>query len=236
MINQIIAVLWIIGIINAINFLDIMDGLAAGTSAIAAFAFFGMAIIHKQGLSYTSLAVALSGAALGFLFFNFNPASIFMGDTGSQFLGLLLGVFALTIPSRSLSLEAIAPALIVLGIPLFEITFTSTIRTLKGKAPWKGSKDHYALRLFKLGYSVRKIVLLTYAVGFGLLLCAAAMLYSSLPWKVITFLSLSLFALGSGVWLSRVKVPSPQKKVQATPLTDPQELVNPKSLSIWAEE
>jgi UDP-GlcNAc:undecaprenyl-phosphate GlcNAc-1-phosphate transferase len=207
--NQAVAILWIVGVINAINFLDIMDGLAAGVSAIAALGLFFLASFVGQGAAYAGLAIALAGSALGFLIYNFEPASIFMGDAGSQFLGFILGTLALLVASSSTSFVTVVSPIVLLGIPLFEITFTVTVRTLTGKAFWKGSKDHYPLRMFQLGFSVRQIVLASYVVGLVLLWCSIWMTQASLTGQLIMLVLLALFAIGAGLWLSRVEVPRP---------------------------
>ena len=206
-VNQVIAFLWLVGMINAVNFLDIMDGLAAGTSAIAAFGFFVLSAFISDGQPLAGLAVALVGGALGFLIHNFEPASIFMGDTGSQFLGVVLGVLALRVASLSSSLTMVPPALVLLGIPLFEAAFTPTIRIWTGKLPWKGSKDHFPLRMFQLGFSVRRIVLTSYAVAFGLIPCAIVIMQFNQWTQLLIFSFLAVSGAGAGLWLSQVKVP-----------------------------
>ena len=206
-VNQIMATLWIVGLINAMNFLDIMDGLAAGTSAIAAFGFFLLAGFMSNGQTTAHLAIALAGGAMGFLIYNFEPASIFMGDTGSQFLGLVLATLTLHAASSSPSPAMLLPPIVLLGIPLFEITYTSTIRVWTGKAPWKGSKDHFPLRMFQMGFSVRRIVLTTYIVGFLLIPCAIWLVQVNLLGRLLILLVLALAGVGAGLWLSQVRVP-----------------------------
>lgn len=217
--NQAVAILWIVGVINAINFLDIMDGLAAGVSAIAAIGFFFLASFVGQGTAYAGLAIALAGSALGFLIYNFEPASIFMGDAGSQFLGFILGTLALLVASSSTSFVTVVSPIVLLGIPLFEITFTMTVRTLTGKAFWKGSKDHYPLRMFQLGFTVRQIVLASYVVGLVLLWCSIWMTQASLTGQLITLVILALIAIGAGLWLSRVEVPRPSTSTKPATLS-----------------
>ena len=215
--NLLIAIIWLVGMINAINFLDIMDGLAAGVALIAALGFF--LVFMEQGGIFTILALALAGGALGFLFYNFEPASVFMGDTGSQFLGLILSTLVIMTVPANISLPAILTPLILVSIPLFEVTFTITIRTLTGKAPWKGSKDHYPLRLFKMGFSVKQIVLSTYLVGLLLILCA--FWFNQATWFVQISIGscLSLSMIGVSIWLSKVKVPASNKPTTANSST-----------------
>jgi UDP-GlcNAc:undecaprenyl-phosphate GlcNAc-1-phosphate transferase len=216
-VNYTIACLWMVGLINAINFLDIMDGLAGGVAAIAALGFVGVALWQDQP-SLAIMATALAGGATGFLAFNFNPARIFMGDTGSQFLGFILALFPLMLlrePGRVGSDQRIILAsMVILGVPLFEMAYTSTIRVLTGKLPWKGSKDHFALRSFAMGHSIRRIVLTTYAVGATLSLIGILQLYADSLWIFLTLFVILASAGLVGVWLSRVQVPKPMSSSQ----------------------
>jgi len=211
LISQAIAILWILGMINAVNFLDIMDGLAAGTSAIAAFGFFLLAGFISKGHTVAALAIGLAGSSVGFLIYNFEPASIFMGDTGSQFLGFVLGTLALLAASSPPSSVMILPPIVLLGVPLFEIAFTITIRIWTGKAPWKGSKDHFPLRMFRLGFSVRHIVLSAYIIGLLLIPSAICLARASTLGRLIVLLFLVLSGIGAGLWLSQVQVPKPKR-------------------------
>jgi UDP-GlcNAc:undecaprenyl-phosphate GlcNAc-1-phosphate transferase len=202
--------IWIVGMINAVNLLDIMDGLAGGVAAIAALAFAGMALLQGD-LDVAISAAAVAGGIAGFLVFNFEPASIFMGDAGSQFLGLMLALFPLLLlrePSMAgRSGRLVVASVIVLAVPVFEIVYTPTIRVLTGKSPWRGSKDHFALRAYAMGYSIRRIVLTTYAVGT--LFSVLGVLHFHMHWtrNWVTLLVLLSGALFAGVWLSRVRVP-----------------------------
>ncbi len=211
-VNYTIAFLWMVGLINAINFLDIMDGLAGGVAAIAALGFAGVALWQDQPY-LAIMATALAGGATGFLVFNFVPARIFMGDAGSQFLGFILALFPLMLlkePGRVGSDRRIVLAsMVILGIPLFEMVYTTTIRVLTGKLPWKGSKDHVVLRAFAMGYSIRRIVLTTYIVGATLSLVGIFQLWANFLWIFATLLVILASAGLVSVWLSRVHVPKP---------------------------
>lgn len=164
----IITVLWILAVINAMNFLDNMDGLAAGVAAIAAFFFLLTAVQYEQYFVGAMLA-AFTGAVVGFLFYNVHPASIFMGDAGSMFLGYMLAV--LTVlgtyyrPANPTTFPVIVP-LVVLAIPLYEMVTVTTIRLRKGLSPFKASKHHFSFRMRGLGLGVRG------AVGFICLVTA----------------------------------------------------------------
>ena len=161
-----IAALWIVGITNAFNLLDNMDGLSAGIAAIAA-AVLAIHAYQAGDLPLAAAAAALSGASIGFLFYNFQPASIFMGDGGSLFLGYSLGTLSLLrAPARPLvSLSIIAVPLFVLAIPIFDTTLVAILRILNGRAFHQGGCDHSSHRLVSLGLSERRAVTTLWAIA-----------------------------------------------------------------------
>ena len=163
--DALLTALWIVGLTNAINLLDNMDGLAGGIALIAALylAF----LFNQHGDSqHAVLALALAGAAAGFLFYNFHPASIFMGDAGSLFLGsalALLTVHANGQASNILSLVAV-PTCILL-VPILDTTLVTVTRLLRGQSISQGGKDHASHRLVILGLSEPQTVLLLYLMA-----------------------------------------------------------------------
>jgi len=170
--NDLITVLWIVGIINALNFLDNMDGLAAGVSAIAAAGFFLLAVSQGQEL-VSALSASLCGAAIGFLIYNFNPASTFMGDMGSMVLGFVLSVVAIKLHfySKSTVVTWMIPVL-VLGLPLFDTSLVVVTRLREGRSPFVGGRDHTSHRLVSLGLSPKRAVVVLYGVCVLLGICA----------------------------------------------------------------
>ena len=178
-VNDGLTVLWIVGIINAINFLDNMDGLAAGVSAIAAGGFFLLAISQGQEL-VSALSASLCGAAIGFLLYNFNPASTFMGDMGSMVLGFILSVVAIKLHfySQSLAVTWMIPVL-VLGLPLFDTALVVFTRLREGRSPFQGGRDHTSHRLVSLGISSRRAVVILY--GVCVVLSLSALIVSQAP-------------------------------------------------------
>lgn len=174
-----LALLWILGLTNAVNWLDNMDGLAAGTSAIAA----GTLIALSAGFSDTlgsTLAALVAGACLGFLIFNFSPAKIFMGDSGSGFLGFVLAVITLLGPARHVAntlLALIVPAM-VLSIPIFDMAVVTLARLFSSRRLFQGGRDHPSHRLVVLGLSERQAVL--YLYGLSLLAAMTAVVTSQL--------------------------------------------------------
>ncbi len=167
-----ITVLWVVGITNAMNLLDNMDGLSGGIAMIAAVFFTLLAAMSRQYL-VGALAAALAGACAGFLIYNWNPAHIFMGDTGSLFLGFLLAAVAIKMrfPSNSITVTWMIP-LLVLALPIFDTTLVFVSRLRRGKNPLTTpGKDHLSHRLARLTGSRREAVLLCYllAGAIGLL-------------------------------------------------------------------
>lgn len=174
-----LTILWIVTLTNAVNFLDNMDGLAAGLSSIAAAYF--LLIAYTQGLPFVSaLAAALLGSAVGFLVFNFNPASTFMGDMGSMVLGFVLAVLGieLTFAHKPPSVTWMVPPL-VLALPLFDICLVVFTRISEGRSPGQAGKDHTSHRLMSLGLTQRKTLALLY--GACLLFGALGLLVSAAP-------------------------------------------------------
>jgi len=156
--------LWIVGLINATNFLDNMDGLAAGLSAIASGYFFILAVSQGQEL-VGALSAALCGSAIGFLIYNFNPATTFMGDMGSLVLGFVLAVVGIKLHffHQSATVSWMIPVL-VLGLPLFDTSLVVFTRLREGRSPVRGAKDHTSHRLAALGFSQRQAVITQYIV------------------------------------------------------------------------
>jgi len=171
--NLIATVLWVGYITNAINFLDNMDGLASGTSAIAA-AFFALMCCFSEQYLVGALSIAVLGACLGFLFYNLNPASIFMGDSGSLFLGFILAAIGIKLrfPDNVTFVTWMVPVL-VMGLPIFDTTLViiSRLRRRLNPATTPG-QDHISHRLVAAGMTRREAVLTLYVVSFILGLLA----------------------------------------------------------------
>jgi UDP-GlcNAc:undecaprenyl-phosphate GlcNAc-1-phosphate transferase len=163
--NWLATVLWVVGLTNAINFLDNMDGLSGGLAAIASAFFMLMAVQNGQYL-VGGLSAALLGACIGFLVYNFNPASIFMGDTGALFLGFMLAALGIKLrfPANSDSITWMVPVL-VLGIPIFDTTLVTISRIRRRLHPVTPGKDHTSHRLVRLGFSQREAVMALYLAG-----------------------------------------------------------------------
>jgi len=159
--------IWVIGITNAINLLDNMDGLAGGIVCITA-SIAGILNLMIGQLPIAYMAFAIAGASLGFLFYNFNPAKIFMGDCGSLFLGYLVAFFGVSIQQSSGSSSAILMLLVpisLMSIPIMDTTLVTIKRLLAGRRIDQGGRDHTSHRLVAMGLSEKKAVLILYFVS-----------------------------------------------------------------------
>jgi UDP-GlcNAc:undecaprenyl-phosphate GlcNAc-1-phosphate transferase len=169
--NIIVTLVWVVGLTNSLNLLDNMDGLSGGVAAVCAAFFLAMAAISHQ-IYVGALSAALLGAALGFLIYNFNPASIFMGDTGSLFLGFMLAAIGIKLrfPDNVPFVTWMVPIL-VMGTPIFDTTLVFISRLRRGKNPLTTpGKDHVSHRLVAMGFTTREAVMLHYLISgvFGL--------------------------------------------------------------------
>jgi UDP-GlcNAc:undecaprenyl-phosphate GlcNAc-1-phosphate transferase len=207
-VNMFVTLVWLIGITNAINMLDNMDGLAAGTAALASL-FLVLNFVFNHQYNAALMLAGFAGALLGFLIYNHNPASIFMGDCGSMFIGFFLASCALlsTEGGRSRSLlSVLAVPVLVLCVPIFDTTFVTVMRKMAGRAASQGGRDHTSHRLVALGVSEKRAVWMLYALSIAsgslALLARRASLDISLA-AIGTFIITLTFI---GVHLSGVRV------------------------------
>lgn len=216
-VNNLLAIpltlLWIVGVTNSFNLLDNIDGLAVGTAAICSLMLFFSSLLFANN-PLGGLALIISGAVLGFLPYNFNPAKIFMGDSGSMFLGFCLATIAVTGTTRHISnllITMIVPVFI-LSVPIFDTIFVMIVRILQGKSIFEGGKDHTSHRLVTLGLSQRRAVLLMYmaSIIFGLI----ALLYTKLSLFIILVMAFLGFVilLFFGLFLSEATSKSSHQK------------------------
>ncbi len=203
-----ITVFWIVGITNAINLLDNMDGLAAGITAIASASLAYSLYINGQTSELLLVSVFI-GSLIGFLFFNRNPASIFMGDCGSMFIGFVLSASVLMGQAGGRSrgvFTILAVPVLILFVPIFDTTFVTVLRKLWGRKASQGGRDHTSHRLVALGLSERSAVLMLY--GFACVAGALSIAVAELP-LIRSFALIGLFIVVLtiiGVYLSKVKV------------------------------
>jgi UDP-GlcNAc:undecaprenyl-phosphate GlcNAc-1-phosphate transferase len=168
-------IIWVVAVTNAINLIDGLDGLASGVAAIACVALAFIALQWGQ-LGVALLCASLAGAALGFLFWNWHPAAILMGDTGAYFLGYVIAGVTVQGAFKMAAAIAIFVPLLILAVPLLDTVLSPVRRMLKGQHPFKADRDHLHHRLVALGLSETRVVLLTYLVTA---LCGAAAIWMS---------------------------------------------------------
>ena len=191
----IVTVVWIAGMVNTVNFLDGLDGLAAGIGAIAALMF----AWHSYNLEQFTVALfplALAGALLGFLPFNFSPARIFLGS-GAYFLGYQLALMSIIAPAK------IATALLVMAVPIWDIAWQIYRRLRQGQSPFTGDRGHLHFRLKDAGISTPKIVLGYYfiATAFGFVA-----IFATGKWKLGMLISLTVMLLCLFAWFTQHEV------------------------------
>ena len=164
-----VTMFWLVGLTNTVNLIDGLDGLAAGVASIASFTILLIAL-EQNFVLVAILTAALAGAAVGFLKYNFHPAEIFMGDTGSMFLGFMLAGISVTGAVKSVATIALIVPIFALGLPILDTTF-AIVRRLRGGVPiFKPDKGHLHHRLLSVGFTQRQAVLLMYVISalFGL--------------------------------------------------------------------
>jgi UDP-GlcNAc:undecaprenyl-phosphate GlcNAc-1-phosphate transferase len=194
---------WIVGISNAINLLDNMDGLSAGATAIAAAFFFVIAAANGQ-LLVGVMALALAGACLGFLRYNFNPATVFMGDTGTFFMGFLLAVIGLKLKASGPAWWSLVLVAVVLALPIFDTSLVTAYRLWKRRHVAQGGKDHTSHRLVKLGLPHRQAVLVLYGASAAAGVLALVLARGGEALGTIVGLPALVLTLGAGLFLARV--------------------------------
>jgi UDP-GlcNAc:undecaprenyl-phosphate GlcNAc-1-phosphate transferase len=205
-IDALLALVWVVGITNAFNLLDNIDGLSAGIAVIAGVFF--LATLSPAGASPLSAAVAaFVGAALGFLVYNVRPASIFMGDGGSLFLGSFLGATALlAAPELKAGIVPVAAIpLFILLIPIFDTAFVSVTRRLAGRSPMHGGRDHLSHRLVALGIDEKRAVTALYMLAALGGVIALALQHADVGYAAILIALYIILLAGIGVVLGHVE-------------------------------
>jgi len=200
-----LTVFWIVGITNAVNLSDGLDGLAAGISAIACGVIAILAIWSGQ-VVMTVLMLALLGSLTGFLFFNFNPARVFLGDCGSLFLGFTIAASSVMCSTKSHALVGLALPVLVLGIPIFDTLFSMLRRFLERRSMFAPDRSHFHHRLLDLGLKQRHAVIVIYAVtllaaGLGMFMMVTHNTNSLIVFACILLLLLLVFRIVGSVRL-----------------------------------
>jgi len=209
-VGGVLTVIWLVAIMNAVNFIDGVDGLAAGLVAIDGVAFTIIAFELKGPNSTLAgiLAAVTAGAALGFLFHNFHPASIFMGDSGANLLGYLLGVVTVQGTLKTNAAIALVAPLVILAVPFLDTGFVVAKRLKYGRKQWSADDSHFHHRMARIGFSQRKTVLYMYA--WTGLLASFAVAERVIPWHrdshyylgwTIMIAALGVVAIGGSVYV-----------------------------------
>ncbi|MBQ2160977.1 MAG: undecaprenyl/decaprenyl-phosphate alpha-N-acetylglucosaminyl 1-phosphate transferase [Firmicutes bacterium] len=213
----VVTVIWIVGITNTVNLVDGLDGLAAGTTAIASFSIAYVGYIHGMYLSASAL-LALAGGALGFLPFNFYPSKIFMGDSGSLFLGFMMSTLSVIGLVKQATVVAVIIPVLVMGFPIFDTLFAIFRRIVNRRPIMEADRLHLHHRLMSLGYGQRRATLMLYCVS-GIMGTAAVT--ASRELGVETFGLYSIAALMIYIFLTDANHYKPQiKNPEAPPIAD----------------
>ncbi len=203
--NLLLTVLWIVGICNAFNIIDVMDGLAGGVAVISGFALFFMVVVKGNNSVIAVMTLALTGSILGFLRFNTKPAKIYMGDTGSMFIGLMLGSLSMMVSYGHANPITFLAPLFILGVPIFDTLFVMLLRFKKGLPVFKGSPDHFALKLRRWNNSTSRTVVISYIATF--VFCIGGVFLIYLPGFLWPCVLIGIYVVGgliSAVLLARI--------------------------------
>ena len=188
--NALVTIAWVVGITNAFNLLDNMDGLSAGVATVAALIFFVITAVQGQVFSAMIFALFI-GAVFGFLIYNFNPAKIFMGDTGSLFIGYMLATLSITssyVVPASVNLLPVASPLLILSLPIFDTLSVMFIRRKEKRPLFIGDRRHFSHRLVELGMSPRGAVIFIYLVTLSVGVAASLLPYLPLWGQILVLL------------------------------------------------
>src|SRR3981081_44167 len=188
-------IVWVLAITNAFNLVDGLDGLAAGSALFSTLVAFVVALLNGPSL-VTVMTIALAGAILGFLRFNFNPATIFLGDSGSLFIGFLLSALALAGAQKAPTFVAVAIPVVSFGLPILETLLSIMRRLISGRPIFTADREHIHHKLLQMGFSQRQVVIVLYAVS-----ALFAMLSLFLLWPTGSTMGLVLAVVGTGIWL-----------------------------------
>jgi len=215
--DLLLTMLWMIGIINAVNIIDVMDGLAGGVSVIACVWLFVVAVANQDMMVAVMLA-ALAGSLVGFLRYNFPPASIYLGDAGSLFVGFMLGALAMIGKYTVVNPVAVLTPVLILGVPVFDTLFVMYVRWLRGLPMFLGSHDHFALHLRQWALSVPQVVVLSYVVALlvgGIGVLSMFVSFFTALGLIGTMMALAIVV---ALWLKRIDM---SKHVKSPRLRDP---------------
>jgi UDP-GlcNAc:undecaprenyl-phosphate/decaprenyl-phosphate GlcNAc-1-phosphate transferase len=199
-----VTILWVLAITNAFNLIDGLDGLAAGSALFSTLVAFVVALLNGY-LLVTIMTIALAGAILGFLRFNFNPATIFLGDSGSLFIGFVLSALALAGAQKAPTIVAVAIPVVSFGLPILETSLSILRRLISGRPVFTADREHIHHKLLQHGLSHRQVVIILYGVS-----AMFALLSLFLLWPTGSSLGLVLAVLGTGIWIGVQRLGYPE--------------------------
>lgn len=191
----VLTIVWVIAITNAFNLIDGLDGLAAGSALFSTLVLFVVALLGNMTL-ISLVALALAGAIVGFLRYNFNPATIFLGDCGSLFIGFMLSALALYGSQKTPTIVAVAIPMVSFGLPILETSLSVLRRLISGRPVFTADREHIHHKLLQRGMSHRQVVIVLYGVS-----AIFALLSLFLLWPTGSTLGLVLAVLGTGIWM-----------------------------------
>ncbi len=202
-----VTMIWIVGVCNAVNLIDGLDGLAVGVSSIASMSLLALTLISENA-NVAILTAAVAGAGFGFLPYNFNPAKIFMGDTGALFLGYVLACISVQGFLKLSAILSFAIPILVLGLPIFDTLFAIVRRVLTGRSPMSPDRGHLHHRLLDMGFSQKQTVAILYTMTAALCLTAVVISIKGYGRGMILILSVLLVILLSLWLMQELKDPS----------------------------
>ncbi len=201
-----ITIFWIVGVCNAVNLIDGLDGLAVGVSSIASLCMLAMTLITNN-LEVAIITAAVAGAGFGFLPYNFNPAKIFMGDTGALFLGFILACISVQGFLKLSAIISFAIPILVLGLPIFDTVFAIFRRVLTGHSPMSPDRGHLHHRLLDMGFSQKQTVAILYTLTTILCLTAVVISIGGYKRGIYLIISVMIIILASLKLMSGLKDP-----------------------------
>ncbi len=194
---------WMILMINAFNLIDVMDGLSSGVAMVSALFMLAVSVINKN-MSISVLSVSLAAVLAGFLPFNFHRASIYMGDCGSLLVGFLLGAFSMVGKYAGNNHMAVIVPAVIFGVPLFETFFVSYVRMRRGESIFRGSRDHFSLRLRKWKLTIPQTVMTSYGASILCGISGILIMISPLRIAALVLALFFLLLLVTGLWLKKI--------------------------------
>ncbi len=189
-----VTVLWIVGVTNAVNLIDGLDGLAAGVSTISTISLLAIALITKE-IGVAIIAAAVAGAGFGFLPYNIYPAKLFMGDTGSTFLGFILACISVVGLFKGYAVISMAVPFLILGLPIFDTSFAIIRRVLRGQSPMHPDRGHVHHRLIDFGFNQKQTVIILLITSGLLSMSAVVLLLCGAGRAIILILAVIILSL-----------------------------------------